>query len=93
MKNFIFYLTLYLLIINLVTFLLFWKDKRRSKRDAWRIPEKTLLIFSAVGGSVGGILGMKVFHHKTKHLQFSMGLPVILLCQVGIAAVAFFKFS
>ncbi|MBC3888316.1 DUF1294 domain-containing protein [Acetobacterium paludosum] len=93
MKNFILYLILYLIIINFVTFFLFWKDKRRSKRDAWRIPEKTLLIFSVVGGSVGGIMGMKVFHHKTKHLQFSLGLPVILLFQVGIAAVAFFKFG
>ena len=81
-------LALYLLLINLVTFLVFgldkWKAKRKEKKDTVRrIPEKTLFTLSALGGSVGALLGMKVFHHKTKHWYFRFGFPVILILEIA----------
>ncbi len=79
------YFLLYLAVINLVTFVLYGVDKRRARREQWRIPEKTLLLLPLIGGSVGGILGMRVFHHKTKHWYFRFGLPAMLLAQVALA--------
>lgn len=91
MNNIITYSALYLVIINLITLFLFWNDKRRSKKAGWRIPEKTLLGLCIIGGSVGGILGMRVFHHKTKHLQFSVGIPIILILQIGLFVFIFVR--
>lgn len=91
MDSYIIYITLYLISINLITFILFWNDKRRSKRTGRRIPEKMLLGLCVIGGSVGGILGMQVFHHKTKHLQFSLGMPIILILQVGLVIFLFIR--
>ncbi len=73
---------LYLIVINVVAFLAFGLDKLKAKADAWRIPEKTLLGLAIIGGSVGAILGMRTFRHKTRHKQFSVGLPVILALQL-----------
>ena len=78
------YVLYYLAAINLVTFLVYGIDKLRAKRGAWRIPEKTLFLLPLLGGSVGAIAGMKVFHHKTKHWYFKYGLPLILLAQVAL---------
>ena len=75
----------YILLINLVTFALYGLDKRRAKLHRWRISEKTLLLLPVLGGSVGGILGMRAFHHKTKHWYFRWGLPVILVLQLAAA--------
>ena len=77
----------YLLVMNLVTFLVFgldkWKAKRKVKNEAVRrVPEKTLFLLSALGGSVGALLGMKAFHHKTLHKTFRYGIPAILALQV-----------
>ncbi len=80
------FLLFYLLAVNLITFVLYGVDKRRARRDAWRIPEKTLLLLPLIGGSVGGILGMRLFHHKTKHWYFCYGLPFMLLVQAAAAA-------
>lgn len=77
---------LYLLAINIITFLTYGVDKIRAKRGAWRIPEKTLLLLPILGGSVGAIAGMNVFHHKTKHWYFKYGLPLILLAQVALVS-------
>ena len=79
----------WLLIINLVTFLVFgvdkWKAKRKEKKDAVRrVPEKTLLLLAVLGGSPGALLGMKVWRHKTLHRAFRWGVPVILALQVII---------
>jgi uncharacterized membrane protein YsdA (DUF1294 family) len=87
MNNLTLYFTLYLVVINLVTFFLFWKDKRRSKKSKWRIPEKTLIGFCLIGGTIGGLAGMYGFHHKTKHALFKLGIPIILVLQLGIAAL------
>ena len=78
---------LYLIVINVVAFLAFGLDKLKAKADAWRIPEKTLLSLAIIGGSVGAILGMRTFRHKTRHKQFSVGLPVILAVQLIIVAL------
>ena len=78
---------LYLIVINVVAFLAFGLDKLKAKADAWRIPEKTLLGLAVIGGSVGAILGMRTFRHKTRHKQFSVGLPVILAVQLIIVAL------
>ena len=77
----------WLLLINLVTFLVFgldkWKAKRKVKRESVRrVPERTLFLLSAIGGSVGALLGMRVFHHKTLHRSFRIGVPVILILQI-----------
>ena len=81
MKEILFYLA----AINVVTFLVYGLDKWKAKQGAWRIKEATLLILAAVGGSIGALLGMQTFRHKTKHLQFTVGVPLILLVQIGLA--------
>ena len=75
----------YLLGINLLTFFVYGIDKWKAKRDKWRVPEATLLMLAALGGSVGALLGMFVFHHKTKHKKFLIGVPLILLAQLALA--------
>lgn len=77
--------TVWLVGINLVTFLVYGADKRRAKRGAWRVKEKTLFLLPLLGGSVGAIAGMRVFHHKTKHWYFVWGVPAILAAQVALA--------
>lgn len=81
----------WLLLINLITFLVFGYDKWKAKwkethESARRVPERTLFLFSAIGGSVGALLGMKVFHHKMLHKSFRFGIPAILILQILVAA-------
>ena len=78
-------LAVWLIAINLVTFAVYGADKRRARRGAWRVPEKTLFLLPLLGGSVGALLGMRVFHHKTKHWYFVWGIPLILLAQAALA--------
>ena len=78
-------LAVWLIAINLVTFAVYGADKRRARRGAWRVPEKTLFLLPLLGGSVGALLGMRVFHHKTKHWYFVWGVPAILLAQAALA--------
>lgn len=82
-------LALWLIAVNLVTFFAFgvdkWKAKRKETHESTRrVPEKTLFLLSALGGSVGALLGMRVFHHKTLHKTFRLGIPVILFLQLAI---------
>ena len=77
-------LAVWLIAINLVTFAVYGADKRRARRGAWRVPEKTLFLLSILGGSVGALLGMRVFHHKTLHKSFRYGIPAILALQILI---------
>ncbi|MCD8097228.1 MAG: DUF1294 domain-containing protein [Lachnospiraceae bacterium] len=79
----------YFIIINLVGFALMGMDKRKARKHLWRIPEKTLFLASIIGGSVGTLLGMYVFHHKTKHWYFVVGMPLILIIHI-IIFVRFF---
>ena len=72
----------YLVILNVLTFLLYGIDKWKANRARWRIPESVLLGMAAFGGSIGAWLGMRVWHHKTQHKKFRYGVPVILLAQI-----------
>lgn len=83
------YFAIYLLIVNAIGFLLMLIDKRKAIRHRWRIPEKTLFLTAAIGGSVGSIMGMYTFRHKTKHLQFTLGMPAILIVQLILAFIFF----
>jgi len=74
----------YLLVINIVTFLVYGIDKFKAKKGKWRIPEATLLLLAVIGGSVGAWLGMKVWHHKTLHKKFKYGIPFIMIAQVAL---------
>ena len=85
-------LGLYLLVVNLAAFLLMGIDKAKAKKDAWRVPEKTLFLPGLLGGSLGGILGMRVFRHKTKHWYFRFGFPAILVLQGALAGFLAWKF-
>ena len=75
----------YLLIINIVMFCMMGWDKRQARREGRRIPEKRLFLFTALGGSIGGILGMYTFRHKTRHWYFKWGFPAILVLQLVLA--------
>ena len=77
-QNFI----IYILVINIITFLAMWIDKRSAKKGRWRISEPTLLGLAALGGSIGGLIGMHTFRHKTKKKRFTIGFPVILILQI-----------
>ena len=72
----------YLIVINVVTFLVYGIDKWKAKQGSWRISEATLLILALIGGSIGALLGMKVWRHKTMHKKFKYGLPLILIIQI-----------
>lgn len=76
---------LYFFIINLVGFLLMLVDKRRSINREWRISERTLFIVSIIGGAIGSYVGMQIFRHKTKHLKFTVGIPIIIIIQGYLA--------
>ena len=79
-------LLVYLASVNLVAFALYGIDKAKARRGAWRISEKMLFLLPLLGGSIGALLGMRVFHHKTKHWYFVWGIPAILLVQLALAA-------
>ena len=91
MQPVITYLLWYLAAVNLVTFTVYGVDKAKSRRGAWRVPEKTLFLLPLLGGSVGALLGMLVFRHKTKHWYFVWGIPLILLAQIALAVWVYFK--
>lgn len=72
----------YLLTVNVITFLMYGLDKLKAKINQWRIPESTLLLMAVVGGSVGAWTGMQVWRHKTQHVKFKYGVPVIFIVQI-----------
>ena len=84
LKNFI----IYLIIINIIGFLIMWIDKRKAIKGNWRIPEKTLFIVTALGGGIGTIAGMYTFRHKTQKIAFVIGFPVITILEI-IAIIYF----
>ena len=77
---------IYTAIMSLIAFAAFGIDKYKAKTNRWRISEKTLFLLALLGGGVGAYLGMKVFHHKTRHKQFAIGLPLIMIIQLGLIA-------
>ena len=80
-------LSFYLLIINALGFLLMLVDKWKARKNRWRVRESTLLLIAALGGSVGSLLGMYLFRHKTLHLKFTLGIPLILAAQCIVAVL------
>lgn len=83
----------WLAVINLIAFTLMGLDKWKSRRDAWRIPEKTLFLAALLGGALGGTVGMHLFHHKTRHWYFRFGFPVLLILQLLLAGFLAYRFG
>lgn len=83
-------ISIIIVIINIVTFIIYGIDKYKAKKGKWRIPENSLIGLAIIGGSIGAYLGMRVWHHKTMHLKFKYGIPLIIIIQL-IAAYMFVK--
>ena len=77
----------YLLAANLLTFVTYGVDKWKARHNRWRVREAALLLLAALGGSIGALLAMRVFRHKTQHKKFRYGVPALLLVQLAIACV------
>ena len=82
-------LIIYLIIINIAAFTAYGIDKRKAKKDKWRIPERTLLGLAFVGGSPGALCGMYLFHHKTQKMKFVIGVPVMIALHAGVGYYIF----
>lgn len=83
---------IYLLSINLIGVLIMYIDKKKAKYGRWRIPEKTLLIIALLGGSIGTMIGMHLFRHKTQKLKFTLGFPTILISEIVIITYFLIKY-
>lgn len=81
----------YLLAANLLTFTTYGIDKYKARHARWRVREASLLLLAALGGSIGALLGMHLFRHKTQHKKFRYGVPAILLVQLAIAAFCYYR--
>lgn len=81
MENILMY---YLILINIIAFITIYIDKQKAINHRWRIKESTLFFLSIIGGSLGTFLGMYTFHHKTKHIKFTLGIPLIMILQILI---------
>ena len=77
-------LFVYLFLMNLIGFLSMLIDKRRARKNGWRIRERTLFLLAILGGSIGSLSGMYIFRHKTRHWYFVLGMPLILIFQVSL---------
>lgn len=84
-----FLLYLYLFLINAASFALMLIDKQKARKNRWRIPERTMLGIALMGGSLGGLIGMRLCRHKTKHLRFSLGLPLMLAVHIVLLIFLF----
>lgn len=78
------YLLNYLVIINIIAFIVYGIDKLKAKKGKWRITEATLLLLAIIGGSIGAWCGVKVWHHKTLHKKFRYGIPLIIVIQIAM---------
>lgn len=82
LMNAITLIIIYLAVINFISFIVMGVDKHKARKRAWRIPESTLFVLALIGGSIGSIAGMHLFHHKTRHWYFLYGMPAILIIQI-----------
>ena len=82
---------LYVVAVNVVSFLMMGIDKRKAVKRAFRIPESTLFVLAIIGGSIGSIIGMHLFRHKTRHWYFLYGMPVILALQIILILAVLFS--
>ncbi|MEE3453120.1 DUF1294 domain-containing protein [Dialister sp.] len=76
------YIFIYILIINILAFCLYGIDKWKAVRGAWRLSEMTLLLAAFLGGAAGAFLGMRIFHHKTRHWKFKILVPLFLILEI-----------
>ena len=83
----------YLLAVNLLTFATYGIDKYKARHARWRVREALLLLLAALGGSIGALLGMHLFCHKTQHKKFRYGVPLILLAQVAVAVFCYYRYT
>ncbi len=81
---------IYLIIINIITFITFGVDKRKAKKNKWRVSEQVLIILMLVGGLFGGYFGMEKFHHKTQKFKFKLARITSVLTFIAIIALAFY---
>ncbi|WP_026651673.1 DUF1294 domain-containing protein [Butyrivibrio proteoclasticus] len=88
--NSLYLIAIYLITVNIIGFALMGIDKRRARRNAFRVPEATLFAIAIVGGSIGSILGMYIFKHKTKHWYFKFGMPIILVLQIALVVFLYY---
>lgn len=84
-------LMIYLLAVNAAGFLIMLSDKRRAKKNSWRIPESALFLTAIIGGSFGCYIGMYTFRHKTKHLQFTVGIPAVMIAQCALGIYVLYR--
>lgn len=82
-----------LLALNIITFAAYGLDKSKARKRRWRIPESTLLWMAALGGSLGAWLGMNVWHHKTLHLKFRLGVPLLLILHLILVGMVIIRFE
>ena len=79
-------------VLNLVAFIAYGVDKYKAVKNKWRVPESSLILLAVMGGSLGALLGMKTFHHKTKHPKFFIGVPAIIIFQTALIAFITYKY-
>lgn len=84
---------IYLIIINIIGFLIMYIDKKKAKNGSWRIPENTIFVVTAIGGGIGTIAGMYKFRHKTKKKIFTIGLPFLLIMDILLVIWYFITFK
>jgi Predicted membrane protein len=83
----------YFIILNIVGLFSMWLDKRKAIKQKWRIKEATLFTIAILGGSIGSLMGMHIFRHKTKHLPFLLGIPAILFSQIAGGIALYYLFT
>ena len=80
-------------LMDLIAFIMFGVDKYKASHDLWRIPESTLILFAFLGGAIGALAGMKVFHHKTRKIKFRILIPAALVFNIAVAGFIIYKIT
>ncbi|MHA6252066.1 DUF1294 domain-containing protein [Oceanobacillus sp. CAU 1775] len=81
----------YIAVVNIITFYLMRIDKQKAIKNQFRIPERTFFLLSILGGAIGTYIGMKLFRHKTKHARFTVGIPILIVLNIGLFIYAFYN--
>lgn len=92
LENFIIYFVIYLIVINLIGLFIMYLDKKKAMYGRWRIPERSLILIALLGGSIGCMIGMKLFRHKTQKIKFVLGYPTILIAEAILIIYFLVKF-
>ncbi len=81
---------IYIIIMSIISFIQMGLDKNKARHSSWRISERTLFLTAFIGGSFGALIGMYFFHHKTKHMRFVIGIPLIMILHIALLYLVFF---